>query len=220
MPRVDNEQVAAMHDRDLGFEEFQRIFGPARPLTLEQARDLFAGSPFEWWVCGGWSTEMEPEPHREHEDLEIGVARVNLPAVREWLREFHLCDVHGGALRFLWPETTVDGDHEQLWVRRDARSPWLFDLMLTPVEDGLWFYKRDRRVARPLSEAIVSGPDGIPRQRPEIALLFKARRREARDEQDFDFVVPRLRESDRRWLRDAIALTEPPDNPWLARLAD
>jgi hypothetical protein len=216
---MDNEEVAAQHDSELDFEAFQSIFGRAEPLSLPEARDLFGGAPFDWWVAGGWSTEMEATSHRDHEDLEIGVARSQLVAVRDWLREFHLWDVHGGALRFLWPETTVPDDHEQIWVRRDAHSPWLMDLMLTPVEGDTWFYKRDRRVMLPLSEAIVTGPDDIPRQRPEIALLFKARRREPRDEVDFDYVVPRLSAASRTWLRDAISLTEPPDNPWLARLS-
>jgi hypothetical protein len=74
-------------------------------------------------------------------------------------------------------------------------------------------------VSRPYGEAITPGADGIPRQRPEIGLLFKARRRATRDEQDFAAVVPTLPAQDREWLRDAIALTEPPENPWLERLA-
>ena len=103
-------------------------------------------------------------------------------------------------------------------MRHDASAPWLMDLMLTPVEGDTWFYKRDRRVTLPFAEAIRRGPDGIPRQRPEIGLLFKARRRVERDEEDFAAVVPELADADRAWLRDAIALTEPADNPWLARL--
>ena len=203
---------------ELTQEEFERIYGRVAPLTLTQVRDLFGGADFRWWICGGWSLELDDDPRREHSDVEVGISRTDLPKVRKWLADYHLWDIHAGTLTYLADAVEVPDEHEQLWVRRDAYSPWLMDLMLTPVKGETWFYKRDRRLSRPYAEAITSGPDGIPRQRPEIGLLFKARRREARDEDDFAAVVPRLSGADRVWLRDAIKLTEPPGNPWLERL--
>jgi hypothetical protein len=203
---------------ELSHEEFTRIYGPVAPLSLPEVAELFYGAPFRWWICGGWSLELDELPHREHEDVEVGICRADLPAVRSWLTGYHLWDIHAGTLTFLWTKLELPEDHEQLWVRRDAFSPWLMDLMLTPVDGQTWFYKRDRRLSRPFAEAVVAGNDGIPRQRPEIGLLFKARRRAPRDEEDFAAVVPRLSHADRAWLRSAIELTEPPDNPWLGRL--
>lgn len=203
---------------ELSQEDFERIYGPVAPLTLEEVAAVFDGAPFRWWICGGWSLELGSEPRRHHEDVEIGVARGELPRIRAWLADYHLWDIHAGTLTFLWPRVDVPDDHEQLWLRRDAFSPWLIDLMLTPVDGDTWLYKRDRRLTLPFEEAVHRGPDGVPRQHPMIGLLFKARRRFPRDELDFEAVVPALSESERTWLRDAIALTEPADNPWLARL--
>jgi hypothetical protein len=174
---------------ELGFEEFQRIVGPIQALSPAQAGQLFEGAPFTWWVAGGWSTELAPEPRRFHEDIEVCVPRRDLDAVRNWLRDFHLWDTHEGCLRHLKPEAVVPDDHEQLWLRRDGFSPWLMDLMLTPVEGAVWFYKRDHRLSRPLGDAMRTGADGIPYQQPEITLLFKARRRFERDELDFEAVI-------------------------------
>lgn len=203
---------------ELSHDEFVRIYGPLAPLSLPEIARLFDGAPFRWWICGGWSLELGPTPRRQHEDVEVGIGRADLPLVRKWLADYHLWDIHAGTLTYLRPALEVPDDHEQLWVRRDAYSPWLMDLMLTPVEGEAWFYKRDRRVTRPLREAVVTGRDGIPRQRPEIGLLFKARRRTQRDEEDFAAVVPTLSDEDREWLRAAIEMTEPPGNPWLERL--
>ena len=203
---------------ELSQAEFEHIFGRVAPLSLPDVAQLFDRAPFRWWICGGWSLELDATPRRQHEDVEVGIARQDLAAVRHWLADYHLWDIHAGTLTFLWPKVEIPDDHEQLWVRRDASSPWLMDLMLTPVEGKTWIYKRDRRVSRPFEEAVTVGPDGIPRQRPEIGLLFKARRRVPRDEQDFTAVVPALSEADRAWLRAAIELTEPPGNPWLERL--
>lgn len=203
---------------ELSFEEFQRIYGPAAGLTPTDVARLLDGAPFEWWVAGGWSTEPdESHPRRFHEDIEVGVARADLTAILDWLADYHVWDIHAGTLRFLRPGDELPDEHEQLWLRRDAYSPWLVDLMLTPVEDGTWFYKRDRRLTRPFTDIVVRR-DGILYQRPEVTLLYKARHRRAKDEADFAAVLPLLPESDRHWLRDAIALTEPAGHPWLERL--
>jgi hypothetical protein len=69
-----------------------------------------------------------------------------------------------------------------------------------------------------MPEVVRLSSEGVPFQRPEITLLYKARRRAERDELDFDAIVPELSAADRAWLRAAIALTEPADNPWLERL--
>jgi hypothetical protein len=216
---MDNESaVPAPAPLELGFEEFQKIYGQIRALSPLEAGVLFGGAPFRWWVAGGWSVELGAEPRRFHEDLEVAVPRDALPTVRVWLRDYHLWDTHEAALRYLAPDVSVPADHGQLWLRRDAYSPWLLDLMLTPVTGETWFYKRDARVSRPLDQVIRIGPGGVPYQRPEISLLFKARRRLEKDELDFAAVVPELDASDRAWLRDAITLTEPAGHPWLARL--
>lgn len=203
---------------ELTQEQFERIYGRVAPLTLPEVAALFSGAPFRWWICGGWSLELGAVPRRHHEDVEVGFARADLPTLRDWLTDYHLWDIHAGTLTLVKPDYQLPDDHEQLWLRRDAYSPWLIDLMLTPVDGETWFYKRDRRLARPFEEAVTIGSDGIPRQRPEIGLLFKARRRFPRDEVDFAAVVPQLPTADRLWLRDAIELTEPPGNPWLERL--
>jgi hypothetical protein len=209
---------AAPVSAEVGFEEFQRIFGPIRALSPAEAAALFAGASFRWWVAGGWSVELGATPHRSHEDLEIAVPRRDLSAVRAWLHDFHLWDTFEGGIHHLAPGTDLPEDREQVWVRRDAYSPWVLDLMLTPVDGDTWIYKRDARVTRPLDAVIRVGADGVPYQRPEITLLFKSRRRWPKDEVDFAAVVPTLAGADRAWLRDAIDLTEPPGHPWLARL--
>jgi len=203
---------------ELAFDEFQRIYGPIQALSVVDAAELFRGAPFRWWVAGGWSVELGAEPRRLHEDLEVAVPRRDVQPLREWLHEFHLWDTHEGALRYLAADVIVPIDHEQLWMRRDASSPWLLELMLTPVAGDTWYYKPDQRVTRPLADVIRVGSDGVPYQRPELTLLFKARRRWERDEGDFEAVLPLLDPSDRAWLRAAIELTEPPRHPWLDRL--
>ncbi len=205
-------------DEELSEEEFQAIYGRLAPMSVAELAQTLEGAPFRWWIVGGWSTELDDQPRRDHVDLEISVARDDLDALRAWLPDHHFWDIHDGMLHFLKPGAGItDEQHEQVWVRRDAFSPWILDVLLTPVDGDTWLYKRDRRLSLPMREVIVER-DGVPYQRPEIALLFKARRRAPRDEEDYAAVAPTLAEEARTWLRDAIALSEPPGHPWLARL--
>jgi hypothetical protein len=199
---------------DLSDEEFQRRYGPLAPLTLPEVSALFAGAPFVWWVVGGWSTELDAVPRRDHEDVDVAFLRSDLPAVQGWLGAYHLWDVHQGTLRLLPPDGEMADDHEQLWLRRDAYSPWLLDLLLTPADGDTWHYKRDPRIQLPFAQVVRTRGDGLPVQAPEIALLFKARLRRAKDEADLAAVLPALDDRARGWLRDALLLTEP-DHPWL-----
>lgn len=204
---------------ELDFKAFQRIYGRIRPLTPVQVAELFSDAPFRWWVAGGWSTELGAMPRRFHEDIEVAVPRRDLAALRGVLRDYHLWDTFRDGIHYLADGEKLADDRDQLWLRRDAFSPWLADLMLTTVDGDVWRYKRDRRVSRPLDEVIRLGPDGVPYQRPEVTLLFKSRRRWEKDELDFSAVLPMLAAADRAWLRDAIELTEPVGHPWLEHLS-
>jgi hypothetical protein len=199
---------------------FSRWYGPASPLPpASLLTRLLAGAPFDWWVVGGWSLEADPRtPRRVHEDLDVAVPLHAVDQVREWLSDLHLWQTYPG-LRPVLPHEPLPPNLHQMWVRRDAFSPWLMDLALTPVEDGEWFFRPDRRVHRPMSETVRTGPDGVPYQVPEVGLLFKARHARAKDESDLLDVLRRLDDPAREWLHTSIDLVAP-GHPWLARISD
>jgi hypothetical protein len=204
---------------DLTDDEFHTVYGPSAALTPAEARDLFSGAPFPWWVIGGWSVELAGGTPREHEDLEVSVLRRDVAAVRSWLHPLHVWDNHGGQLFWLAPDVPEPPeDHEQWWVRQDASSPWILDVLMTPSEGDDWLYKKDRRVRRPLCEVVRWTQDGVPYQRPEIGLLFKARIMREKDRADFAGVVGALTTEDRDWLRAALVLTHP-GHEWISALA-
>jgi hypothetical protein len=104
----------------------------------------------------------------------------------------------------------------QLWVRRDARSPWLFDLLLTPHEADTWISVRDDRIRRTLAESVFTH-DGIHYLRPEIVLHLKAKLNRSKDDSDFTAALSLLESDACTWLRSALKITNP-DHPWLERL--
>jgi hypothetical protein len=198
--------------------DFERWYGPTAAIHPTALLRLFDGAPFDWWVVGGWSLEADSRsPRRHHEDTDVAVPLDAVAALREWLSGFHLWQTYPG-LRPVLADEPLPRNLHQMWVRRDAFSPWLMDLALTPVEDGQWVFRPDPRVRRPLAEVVRSGPDGVPYQVPEIGLLFKARHARAKDTGDLRHALPGLSPGAQRWLRDALELVAP-GHRWLAELS-
>lgn len=178
--------------------------------------ELFAGAPFRWWIVGGWSLDDPAAPARPHEDTDVSVLARDLDAVREWLADWHLWEAHGG-LTPLLPGEQPRPDREQWWVRRDAWSPWVLDVLHSRTDGDDWVYKRDERVRRPLEDVVRIGPDGVPYEAPEVTLLHKAPHARDKDVADLERVWPTLDPAARTWLRESVALAHP-DSEWVARL--
>ena len=84
-----------------------------------------------------------------------------MPAVRDWLADHHLWEAHRGALRPLRPGAALAPGPQQLWVRRNATSPWVVDLLLTPTDGETWVFKRNDRIRLPLESLGWVAPDGV-----------------------------------------------------------
>ena len=176
-----------------------------------------AGAPFPWWVAGGWAIEAFTGRPRAHEDTDVALFRDALPAVLgHLLPNYCVWSNQSGSLRPLREPDELPEDCRQLWVRRDAASPWLFDLLLTPHELGTWVSVRDARVRRDYAGAVFVA-DGVRYLRPELVLHLKAKLGRTKDDEDFRTVLPSLDAEARAWLRSALELANR-DHPWLNQL--
>jgi hypothetical protein len=204
---------------DLDDAEFYRWYGAWQPLDPPAVAELMAGFDRPWWLVGGWSIEAFTGVRREHEDVDLSILACDVPAFRA-----HLGDAwtpwsnDGGTLRPLSDRFPAPFHAEsQIWLRRDASSPWQVDLPITPDRDGLWTSKRwDSHVA-PVDDVTWPADDGIRYLRPEITLHFKARLDRPKDRQDLSVTWPLLSAGQQAWLIAALEATEP-EHPWLERL--
>ncbi len=207
-PQVDPEDA-----------EFYRWYGAWQPMDPAGLAELMAGFDRPWWIVGGWSIEAFTGVRREHEDVDLSFLACDVPAFRA-----HLGDAwtpwsnHGGTLRPLsdrFPEPFASDS--QIWLRRDAASPWEVDAPITPDRDGLWTSKRWEEHVAPVDEVTWVAGDGIRYLRPEITLHFKARLDRPKDQVDLDVTWPLLSAERRSWLLSAIEATEG-DHRWARRL--
>ena len=107
----------------------------------------------------------------------------------------------------------------QIWLRRDAPSPWEVDLPITPDRDGLWTSKRWSSHVVPVDDVtwVAGRRDPLPAPGDHAALQGRGCQR-PKDERDLEVAWPLLTEDRRAWLHEAITATEGPDHPWLPRL--
>ena len=171
-----------------------------------------------WYVAAGWAIDLFLGGEtREHDDLEIGVPRARLSEVLDVLGEFEPVAVGDGlATPIANAEEQPESSH-QTWIRERGTGLWRLDVFSEPADGKTWLCRRDERIRLRYEDLIEHTADGIPYGRPEVVLLFKAKRARPKDEDDFAAVLPLLDRARRRWLAEALELVHP-GHRWLARL--
>ncbi len=190
--------------------------GPWEPMTVDDAVDLFGPATFRWWLSGGHALEAHVGCRwRGHDDTDIGLTRSDAPRLLEVLDGW---DLHVGAAGVLTPWTgePLDPTRHQhnLWGRPTPDSPWMLDVTIGEGSAKEWIYRRDRRIRRPWTEAVLTTADGLPYLAPELQLLYKSNDVRPKDDADAAIVIGLLDPERRGWL----AAHLPAGHPW-ARLA-
>jgi hypothetical protein len=144
-----------------------------------------------------------------------------VPAFRTQLGEsFHLWSNFGGTFRLIDDKHPDPLDpNSQIWVRRNARSPWVLDCILNPDVAGRWQSRREADHLADLDEVTWVAGDGIRYLNPEVALLFKGRQKRVKDEVDLDNALPLMTRRQRDWLSEHLRSTYGDDHPWLTRIS-
>jgi hypothetical protein len=180
---------------------------------------LLGGVGFPWWIAGGWAIDLHlGRQTRHHEDLDVLVLRDDQLALQQVLSgwDLHAADPPGSLRPWRAGEVLPPEVHD-VWCRRDPRSPWSLQVMIDDASDGIWQYRRDARIRRPVSQ-LDGHPEDHPRVlAPEIQLLQKSKSPRPKDEADFLAVRHSLTRDQREWLGTALSLASP-THPWLGRL--
>jgi hypothetical protein len=171
-----------------------------------------------WWIIGGWSIEAFTGVSRGHEDMDISILSSDAEAFRLFLGDrWTPWNVDEGWFRPFDHRFTDVRPDSQVWVRRDAQSPWILDVPFTPDTDGRWTNKRNRTHTEDLDDVTWLAPDGLRYAKPEVTLMFKAAQARDKDRRDAEVALPLLDPAAKKWLRDAVARIDP-DHEWVRAL--
>ena len=173
-----------------------------------------------WFISSGWALELfTNRVTRVHHDVDVVVSRTAISDLRQYLtdRGWRLVLPLDGQLE-PWPLESPQEPQIQVHAHREGL---FIDFLLSDVTAETWTYRRDPRISCPAEQAFLQSPTGIPFLAPELVLLFKSKNtgtgERVQDERDFAAVYPRLDMSRKRWLRQALSLTDP-GHGWLESL--
>ncbi|MFG2578751.1 nucleotidyltransferase domain-containing protein [Streptomyces malaysiensis] len=194
-------------------------FGRWDPSSVTEVAARFSGVEAPWWVAGGLAIELAVGRRiRSHGDVDVLLLRRDQLMVQQVLAGWQWwCADPPGSLRPWAPEEVLPAGVHDIWCRPGPDDPWRIQVMLDESHGQAWVSRRDSRVRRPLSTLGMISADGIPFLVPEIQLYYKAESPRAKDEEDFDAVLPSLTDRQRRWLMDAVTKTYG-SHPWTMRL--
>jgi hypothetical protein len=194
---------------------FFATYGAWEPLSIPEIASLMGGFVRPWWVVGGYALEAFTGVARRHEDVDISYFADAFPEFQRCVGDrYHMWSNDGGVFRLI-DEARPDPlkPLAQVWLRRDAQSPWVLDVSPTPMADGMWQSKRDADHVAPLDDVTwVHG--GVRYLNPEVVLLFKARQDRAKDRRDLEVAWPMLSDGKREWLVESVGRVNG-EHPWL-----
>jgi hypothetical protein len=175
-----------------------------------------AGLDVPWRVSAGWAIDLFlGSERREHDDLEIGVPADRFVDVAAALGELDFHVVTRGIAAPVAEAAALMETIHQTWGLDRAANRWRLDVFREPFDSTGWVARRDESIRLPYDELIEHTPDGIPYERPEVVLLFKAKHARPKDEADLAAVLPRLSPERRRLLAEWIERVHP-GHFWLA----
>jgi hypothetical protein len=187
--------------------------------TPHEAARRLARVDVPWAVSAGWAIDLFlGGQRREHEDLEIAVPADRFEEVAAALAELEFHVALRGTLTPVAEEPELLETTHQTWGLDRPANVWRIDVFREPHDGDHWLARRDETIRLPYDELIEHSADGIPYERPEVVLLFKAKHSRPKDEADLAAVLPRLSAERRRLLAGWIELVHP-GHFWLPDLA-
>jgi hypothetical protein len=180
---------------------------------------LLVGLDAPWWIVGGHAIERFSGVRRHHEDIDVAVFRSDATRLLEVLAgKYHAWANASGTLTpMLDRRLDLPRDAGQIWIRRDASSPWEVDFVVAEERDGKWAWRHDPTVTMALEDLLWTDDDGVRFARPEIVLAHKAKWRQPKDDLDFEATWPQLDRPARSWLQTTVTAMYPA-HPWLSHM--
>ncbi len=188
---------------------------------VESVANELSEAPFPWYISSGWALDLfMGKVHRVHHDVDVVVPRPAQLELRKHLAERGWKFITPFEKRLeLWPPyMQLELPRHQIHAHREDE---FIDLLLTDM-DGVWKYRREPTVVCSLDKISLRTETGISYLAPELVLLFKSKntsnQERAKDQSDFESVLPHLDAERRAWLRWALIATSP-GHPWIEQLS-
>jgi len=213
---------------------------------LLKSTSLVLGSlKTKWCFCGGWAIDLYlAKETRPHKDLDIMIFKKDLQETIDYMKT-NGWKVEAPTRQGFLP---VDSDnyeefeYDNLWcmneqypldyLKVDEQSAYNFyhyereeqkdldflEILLNSSENGYFVYQRNPEIRLEVNKALYSF-EGIPYLAPEIVLLYKSKYLSEDNQADFELVIPKMKDSQKSWLVEALKYEYGSDHPWVMILS-
>lgn len=187
--------------------------------TPQELAERLKEATSAWHVAGGWALDLwHGEQTREHEDLEFAVLSEDVAYFRSLLPDLEFFTARDGALDHLESTVAPSTEVNQLWGADIKQGCWRVEMMIERGTPDLWIYRRNPTIRMPRTNAVHRSLSGIPYLAPANVLLFKAKYRREKDEEDFRSALPELPASEKANLRTWLEKAHP-GHEWIDSLS-
>lgn len=185
---------------------------------LGAACRAFAEYPGIWFFCGGTALDLFlGRPIRTRHDIDIGVLRDEQDLLPQHFPGVRITYVNPGSpAKTAWKGAPIILPVHELYLELPGAH---LELLLNEATDSHWVYRRDTRITRELSRAVLNTEQGIPYLAPEIVLLYKSKHMRDRDIVDFNAAISALHPEQKSWLQTALDTVYLDSHPWSQKQA-
>jgi hypothetical protein len=171
-----------------------------------------------WLIVGGWAIDLYLEKvTRHHEDIEIAIFRQDQIALQNYLDGWVLKKAVNGTLSVWNRDELLELPIHEIHCFKETAEPQSLEVLLNETDGDKWLFRRNKKVTKPLSEFYLTSNLGMKFLRPEVALLYKSKNPQLKDEHDFKAVVEYLDIESKQWLKNALTVCYS-EHHWLQRL--
>lgn len=189
-----------------------------QPLTVEEISLLFQDMPIVWGIAGGWALDLHiGRQTREHKDIDVIIFRQDQQAVYSYLcKDWILYKAYKGTLE-RWESKELLGQVNDIWVKKDEQSAWVFQLMFVDKIEEDWVYRRHSVIRRKANDIFLTTTDHIRYLRPEIQLLYKGGSSVIREKDNLDWrtMLSYLTIEEKEWLVSGLKGQFPEGHRWI-----
>ncbi len=185
---------------------------------LSAACTAFGNYPGIWFFCGGTALDLfVGRPIRTRHDIDIGILRDEQDELPKHFPGIKIVFVpEGGGRKLPWQGDRLTLPIHELYLELPGEH---LEVLLNEADETHWIYRRDARIKRDLSKAVLNNAQGVPYLAPEIVLLYKSKHMRERDIIDFDSTKPALDAEQKAWLKAALDDCYLGAHPWSQSLA-
>ena len=181
------------------------------PWDVDTVVEVLGDVDARWWFTGGHALELHVgRQWRIHEDIDVGICRDDLQALRVLLSRYEIfVSARGSLVRWTGRDLAAEHHANNLWVR-DADGAWRLDVVVGAGTEQTWIYRRDPTLIRAWQDAVLVDSRGRRYLAPELQMLFKSKDRRAKDDVDAGLVLPTLTVGAQAMLQERL----PAEHPW------